>query len=418
VRLLAGALLGAVAISAAAAPTPIVRVAISPETVAVGEPARLRVTVLVPTWFREAPRFPSFELANAIVRLPPDASRPTSARIGGDNWSGIVRDYQLYPLLGASYRMPAQTLRVTYADPDTTGPVSVDVEVPGFELRGEVPVGAAGLDPYLAGSALRLERAIEGDTTALVEGGALVVRYVAELRGLSALFLPPLTAALQLDGVSIYADQPVVEDGEPARRSEQLTLVFRRGGEFTLPGLALDWWNTATGEIETATLAPLTLSVQGRVPSLQERMAVLQPGWRAIALVLMGLALLAWLWRRWAPALLRALLERRQAYRRSERCAFRALRTAIAGGDERAAHHALLRWLQRLDPATDARRFARAYGDAQLQRDIDQLSAALYRGAAQPVDLARLSRGLGRARRAFSERRSAQRRASLPPLNP
>jgi hypothetical protein len=114
----------------------------------------------------------------------------------------------------------------------------------------------------------------------------------------------------------------------------------------------------------------------------------------------------------------RALRERRQAYRRSERCAFRALRTALAGGDGSAAHRALLRWLQRLDPATDARRFARAYGDAQLQRDIDELSAALYRGAAQPVDLTRLSRGLAKARRAFSNRRSAQRRASLPPLNP
>jgi len=46
--------------------TPIVRVDLDPDTVAVGQSARMRVTVLVPTWFPQPPVYPDFELANAI----------------------------------------------------------------------------------------------------------------------------------------------------------------------------------------------------------------------------------------------------------------------------------------------------------------------------------------------------------------
>ena len=56
-------------------PDPIIRVSLEPEAVNVGEAAELRITVLGPTWFPEPPEFPSFEVPNALVRLPPNSSR-------------------------------------------------------------------------------------------------------------------------------------------------------------------------------------------------------------------------------------------------------------------------------------------------------------------------------------------------------
>ena len=64
---------------------PKVRIEIEPETVSVGQSARLRVTVLVPTWFTAPPVYPTFEKVNAITRLPPDSSFPTSERVGGES---------------------------------------------------------------------------------------------------------------------------------------------------------------------------------------------------------------------------------------------------------------------------------------------------------------------------------------------
>ena len=66
---------------------PFVRVEVTPAEIAVDEPIRLRVTVLAPTGFPQPPTFPSFEISNAIVRLPPDSSRATSERVNRETYT-------------------------------------------------------------------------------------------------------------------------------------------------------------------------------------------------------------------------------------------------------------------------------------------------------------------------------------------
>ena len=175
----------------AAQDEPVVTAEITPQEIGVGESAQLRVTVLVPTWFPTPPVFPSFELSNAITRLPPDSSFPTSQRVGGNTWSGIVRNYQVYPLIGASYRLSDQAITVTYANPGSD-PIIVDVAVPDIIFRGVVPDGAEDIDPYIAGSNFTIRREVDGELDSLGTGDAIVVRYVAELEGLPAMFIPPL----------------------------------------------------------------------------------------------------------------------------------------------------------------------------------------------------------------------------------
>jgi hypothetical protein len=140
-----------------------------PEVVAVGEAAELTVTVLVPTWFTRPPVYPSFELANAITRQPADNSYPIRERVGSDSWSGIVRSYEVYPLLGATYRLSGQSMSIAYADPGKD-PVIMDVELPEIVFRGSVPGGAETLHPYIAGRSLALSLEVDGATDALAAG--------------------------------------------------------------------------------------------------------------------------------------------------------------------------------------------------------------------------------------------------------
>ena len=79
--LLLTALLGPM-LAVAEEDSPITRISLSADTVGVGEPVTLTVAVLVPSWFPKPPVFPSFEVPNAIVRLPPDSTYPISERIG------------------------------------------------------------------------------------------------------------------------------------------------------------------------------------------------------------------------------------------------------------------------------------------------------------------------------------------------
>ena len=119
--------------------TPVLRVSVNPEVVTVGEAVTLEVRVLVPTWFTSPSIYPSFELSNAITRQPPDSSYPTNERIEGETWAGIVREYRIFPMLGATYQLTDQSMTVTYADSQTRKPIKVQVDVPEISFTATVP---------------------------------------------------------------------------------------------------------------------------------------------------------------------------------------------------------------------------------------------------------------------------------------
>ena len=119
---------------------PIVRVALSEEQIDLGDSARMRITVLVPTWQPDPPVYPSFEVPNMVTRLPPDSSHPTSERVNGETWSGIVRNYQVTPLIAADFQLGGEAIRITWADPGKSNR-QTDVPVPTVRLSVRVPCG-------------------------------------------------------------------------------------------------------------------------------------------------------------------------------------------------------------------------------------------------------------------------------------
>jgi hypothetical protein len=409
-------LLLGIAATAAAQVAPVVRIEATPDQVRVGEPVRLRVTVLVPTWFPKPPLFPDVELANTVTRLPPNSSYPTSERIDGETWSGIVRNYRIYPLAAADYSLRGLAMTVTYANPGSE-PSVAEVDLPAVTFRGVVPDGARTLDPYLAGSALTLARDIDGDTEGLKVGDALVVRYTAELDGLPAMFLPPMIQPPQVPGVSAYLKEPAVSDAQTARRTEQVTLVFDAGGTFELPGVSLDWWNTAEERIETVSVPALTLTVAGPPPQATAPPSAPPDLKRLLAVVVAGLAAVGLLMRV-GPTALRWFRERAEQQRQTEGHAFGEFTKAAASGDAGATYQALLTWLERIGTGLDARRFARHFGDERLAADCDALSRDLFTDGGSVPDLRQFAASFAQARRRYLASVSRPASGGLPNLNP
>jgi hypothetical protein len=396
---------------------PIVRAEVTPMTVAVGEAAELKITVLVPTWFTRPPTYPTFELANAITRIPDDSSYSLRERVGNESWSGIVRSYEVLPLLGANYRLSGQTMSITYANPGSDA-VTVDVDVPEVLLRGSVPTGAAELDPYIAGRNLTLSLNVEGDASDLTAGDALVISYVAELDGLPAIFLPPLAPELSFEGVSVYADTAEVADGAIARRSEKLTLVFDTGGEFVIPGHTLGFWNTATESIESAIAEGFTISVAGPLTLSQSDAEAVEQRWFFWVSIGGGLILLASVLRVLGPAAAASIRSARERREQSEPYAFAKLQAALRSNDAKDAYRAMLGWLERLDRTIGLRQFASSYGDDSLLSAVDALSQMNYAGGPSGGDLGELADALSAARSRYLRQSKMAVETALPPLNP
>ena len=395
---------------------PVVRVDLSRDAVAVGEPVRVQITVLVPTWFAGAPDYPDFELANAITRLPPDSSYPTSERIGGKTWSGIVRTYRIYPLLGATYRLSGQTIGVAYANPGRQ-PVEAAVPVPEIVFRGTVPPGAESLDPYVAGERFDLTLAVDGETTGLEPGDAVVLEWTATLDGLPAIFIPPLAPILEFEGASVYADQPVVGDGSPGTRTEKYTFVFEAGGEFRVPAVTVDYWDTADGRVASATTDEVRFMVNGPPPAAAGGALRRDPAplWRLVAAGGLLALLLAVVVRR-LPALRERRRQAEAQRRRGEPWAFDQAAKALGAGDAARAYQSLLIWARRLRPPLTLRDFARQSGDTELIRLLDALARS--RLEAKQPELKKLRERLVAARNRAKRSSDESSASGLPPLNP
>lgn len=395
---------------------PIVRIGLSPETIRLGESSRMQITVLVPTWQPAPPVYPNFEIPNVIIRLPPDSAHPTSERIAGVSWSGVVRNYQVTPLLAADFHLGGESIRITWADPGKPNEVSISA-VPIVKLAVRVPDGAADLDPYLAGSEFSIERTVTGDEQPLNVGDALVMEYRATLKGMPAVFIPPLAPELGSNLATAYPEEPEIIQAPVAQRVETVTLILNHGGHLELPAQTFSWWNTNTEQIEQATVEPMTFVISGPPAAgngfAEQRSSGENPRTLLFALLttlMVGIAL----WR-WLPGYLAARQRKAERRKQSEAYAFDTVRRT---GDPQSAYAAAIKWLNRLEPDLDLRTFAVEFGNSALSAEVDALSRTLFENTGSPVNLRSFIHELGMARDNYL---SVGQRATTPllaPLNP
>ncbi|WP_204113469.1 BatD family protein [Shimia biformata] len=257
---------------------PEVRVELSESETIPGQAVDLRVTILVPTWMTQPVVFPSFELINMIVRLPDRATTPVTEQVGGVAWSGVSRRYQVSPMVPGRFVFPEQEALVTWADPETNQPREDRVTISSVELLGKVPAGAEGLDPFLAATGLTLTQTIEGAEAPLLPGDSVTRKLVAKVEGTSPVFLPPLLKPEQIEGVSIYPSEPVLEEkvqrGEiSGSRTESVTYLAQSGGGGQADAVSIQWFNLDTGKIETAVVDAVPLAVDAPFASDRSRLS-------------------------------------------------------------------------------------------------------------------------------------------------
>ncbi|MBO9400415.1 BatD family protein [Shimia sp. R9_3] len=235
-----------------------------------GQPLTLRLTVLVPTFMPEPPVWPDLESPNLMVRLPEKASSPTSKTVNGETWSGISRRYQITPMVLGSFQIAPGSVQVTYRDA-TGGELLQEVlPVPEISVVGILPEGAEGLDPFIAAQELSLTQTIDGETEGLDAGASFSRVLTAKIKGVSPIFVPPMTPQEAPDGLRAYPENPVVEDKEDrgilsGTRSEKTVYVAENAVDGMLPEITIRWYNLASNTIEEATVP--AVNVQAEAPA-------------------------------------------------------------------------------------------------------------------------------------------------------
>ena len=199
---------------------------------------------------------------------------------------------------------------------------------------------------------------------------------------LTAGLIVPL-AATEVDGLTFYPEQAQIKDyqnsnGVQGTRVETLAIIPNGGGDFNLPAINIDWWNTRTQKMERVSLPEKKLHVIGEPAKAQTPIvapptastAVQAPTaevnsdltplaasnnspaawvWVIIGLLILGAAALAIYslkLKKHLQQLQQDQADRDNALQEKERDIWDALKTTAATRDANALRKAVLNWAQ------------------------------------------------------------------------
>lgn len=267
-------LLGVVwSLAGAAVPAPLLRVTPLPDSVSVGQVVPVEVAVLVPGWFSAPVELPaSIEVAGATARLAEGSSANLNERIDGVSYAGIRRHYEVVAARAGTLSIPPVSVRFQWSDGGAARTQAL--ATPPLRLVATLPGGMEDLGYFIATRRFELAQSIDRPLAGLKVGDAFTRTLSQRAEGMPAMQLPALRQTA-LQGLAVYADAAFLdtlrgERGAPDRavRRERFTYVLQAAGDYELPGMALDWYDTGAGIVRRARVPALRFTVAPGAPPM------------------------------------------------------------------------------------------------------------------------------------------------------
>lgn len=414
------------------------------------------------------------EVEDTVVKPLGNTSYRTN--IGGKEHIVYEVKYALFPETSGEIMIPSLTITASkgqrrgfFSDPyGGQGKIRLRTDSKNL-LVEEIPDEFEG-NLWIAAKDITLNESFEGhasintnnDTIQLNVGDSITRIISIQADGLSAEQLPPLELP-SMAGVKFYPDQAEVSssenlDGILGIREESYALIPTQAGTYTLPEIKLEWWNTQTNRMQTATLPAKTIQVspvagqqnalpssaapthsatqassgsqgidyansdQSQVPtnSTSTEAPSPNPFWMYAA----GFFFILWL----ITALLYWQLKKRfeqkdepliQTVNHSEADAFKMLQKQCKKGDLANIKMALMTWSKAHWPDKKIHSLADIKTTIpELSKDLSELDRALYQSTTHEIDKESLIHSLSQKTQSIRDEKQAQSKQILPPLYP
>ena len=219
-------------------------------------------------------------------------------RIGEDTRSTIERDGRQYSMTERRFALFPQKSGEIVLEP-----ITLSVSVPAdrtaarsfFSATRKItrrtdriildvqPRPDSGAAWWLPARAVQLESQWVGDIASATVDQPLTRRIVMRASGVADSQLPEINIPA-IDGVSVYAEQPeramnADNNGLVAEQVIQWALIPQRAGVLEVPAVTVDWFNTASGQFETASVPAQSIEVSnGSVAGLTASLNSTQSG--------------------------------------------------------------------------------------------------------------------------------------------
>jgi hypothetical protein len=400
-----------------------------PGPVLVGEHVTMIVELLTVTTFASTPVFELPKIPGAILMQLEERPVLGTEEIDGETYTVQRHELALFVMRPGVAQISPFTVRFESSRRFGEKPIEYHLTTPALQVEARMPPGAENYPGLVATRELHVEQVWHPQPRKARVGDAFTRTVTLTAPDLPGMVFPPLPLA-EVEGLAVYPKPPVVQDqverGDlTGKRTETLTYICERPGQFTLPALVIPWWDLKNQQLMRATLPAVTLEVE---PWPVQSTDTTAPSatirgrswlWWTLGAVLLHVAVIAVFWHN--RRALFAVWERRYTQRRAgEPGLFAQLLDACHDNDAKAAYNALLRWLDARHRGPDAATidaFLARHPDTDLRRQVDMLQEAVL-GRDTRWDGVALADGLRQARRQDLRRSRHTEEARLPDLNP
>ena len=235
------------------------------------EPVRLAVDIYSPTWFAKAPSIENFSVAGALLLRTEKFATNFTQRRGGHSYTVQRWEYTLYPQRSGRFVIPSTEVRVQIAQPGSSEPQAHRLRSNPLLFQVQPLPDSPDIPPnsthrVLSASQVHIEQRIIKADRQLLPGDAIQRRVTIRAEDAMGMLIPALTWP-NLPGARQQSEPPRVEDNHhrgdtTGTRVETRSYTFTGPGQYTLPELHFQWWDSDLKQWQSRSLPGDTLMIE------------------------------------------------------------------------------------------------------------------------------------------------------------
>lgn len=239
------------------------------ENITARQQVNLLVEIATDKWFSGGTRIGNFDVKDAIVLQREKFAVNSSRNEGGRSWTVQQWTLAVYPQREGIFDIPAIPVHLSIAGENLESIVG-ELHTRPFSFTASLPEplfgGMLENSDWIVTSHFEIRESFNKSFDNLKPGDAVVRSISMSAVDLPAMMLPDLSVD-RIPGIAIYPKPPQLIDkvnrgSYLAERTQVITYVFERPGEYQLPKQTFYWWNLETGTFETIELEAQVMRVQ------------------------------------------------------------------------------------------------------------------------------------------------------------
>lgn len=370
-------------------------VQLNKNTVYVGEPIEVRVSIFTSTWFTSGINPGNIKVNDAFTVY--FRSLSTSKKIGGQTYAGVVLYFNVFPYDDSNIVFPS--LEFSVETPDTGGFKGVKrvVKTPERTIKVKAIPPDFNKNDWLVTSSMTVTDSWLGNKSEVKVGDVVERKITRNASGTVSELIPPIRWDT-IPNVSLYPIRSDVKSNKTktsisATRIDGMRYLFEKEGDVIVPEKELTWWNPRAKKLYKRTLKGYTIhvlpnpdlgmletirdSIKAKIPIqseealLEKSRMILGLSMRQLSISLAVLIIVLYVSVKKIKRVYEKIKTKQEAYKSSEAYLFKTFLKAANKKDSRKLLNSLYQWIDKLylEQPTIAF-FVSKYGNHELEQDM------------------------------------------------